>query len=59
MRDIRKLLGDLKDVDSYVDGIVVHTQGWEEQLVILQELFQRSYVKLTFREAANVCEWFK
>ena len=37
VKGLRKLLGDLEDFDSYVDGIVVHSQEWEEHLVVLQE----------------------
>ena len=50
VRSLRKLLGNMENVDNYVDNIVVHTQTWEEHMTALKDLFQRlSKAKLTAR----------
>ena len=41
VRGVRKLLSDLKDVDSFIDDIIVHTETWEGHLTTLEELFRR------------------
>jgi glycerophosphoryl diester phosphodiesterase len=41
VRAMRKLLGDLQGVDSYIDDILIHTPTWEEHVKLLDEVFKR------------------
>lgn len=41
VRGMRKLLGDLKGVDNYIDDILVHSENWEEHIKLLTEVFNR------------------
>ena len=40
-RAMRELLHDLKNVDFYIDDVIVHTATWAEHLSVLKELLQR------------------
>ena len=40
-RMMRELLLGVKEVDSYVDDIIVHSQTWEEHLLTLKLVFER------------------
>ena len=40
-RMMRKLLKGLDNVDNYVDGVIVHTQTWEQHLEALRGLLTR------------------
>ena len=40
-RAMKKLIGDLDNVDFYWDDILVHTRTWEEHIKALRELFAR------------------
>ena len=41
VRSLRKLLGDIKEADSFIDDIIVFTETWERHLEVLTELFRR------------------
>ena len=41
VRGLRKLLNGLKNVDSYIDDIIIYTEDWDTHLNILKKLFQR------------------
>lgn len=41
VRGIRKLLQGMRNVDTYIDDILVHTKTWKEHLDVLRELFGR------------------
>ena len=41
VRGMRKLLGNLKGVDNYIDDILVHSESWEEHIKLLTEVFNR------------------
>jgi hypothetical protein len=41
MRAMRKLLANMKNVDNYIDDILIHTISWNKHTNVLEELFQR------------------
>ena len=38
---MRKMLHQVKNIEHYVDDILVHTNVWKEHVAILRELFNR------------------
>jgi len=49
-RMVRKLLRGMKNVDGYVDDILVYTKTWQEHLEVLEELLKRlKQSKLTIK----------
>lgn len=41
VRGMRKIMKDLKDIDTYIDDIMVYSEAWEEQLSTVQEVLER------------------
>ena len=41
LRGLKKVLGELSGVSSYIDDIVIYSDSWEEHLSTLKELFGR------------------
>ena len=41
VRGMRRLLGDLKGVDSYIDDILIHSESWEGHVRLLTTVFDR------------------
>src|SRR6218665_1450441 len=40
-RMMRKLIDGIKQLESYVDDVLAHTQNWEEHLKVLEKFFKR------------------
>ena len=40
-RLMRELFGDMVDIDSYIDDLLIYTDTWEEHLQVLREVFRR------------------
>ena len=41
VRNIRELLGDIENVDTYIDDIIVYTEDWETHVQTLKRVFKR------------------
>src|SRR3984885_5176657 len=49
-RMMRKMLEGLRDLESYVDDVLAHTENWEDYLKTLERFFKRvSEAKLTMK----------
>ena len=35
---MRKILAGMSNVDSYIDDLIMHTNGWQAHLQVLEEL---------------------
>ena len=41
VRRMRKILAGMNNVDSYIDGLIIHTNDWQAHLQVLEELLRR------------------
>ena len=41
VRGMRKILAGMNDVDSYIDDLIIHTNDWQAQVKVLEELLRR------------------
>ena len=41
VRGMRKILAGMSNVDSYIDDLIIHTNGWQAYLQVLEELLRR------------------
>ena len=41
VRGTRKILAGMKNVDSYIDDLIIHTNDWQAHLQVLKELLRR------------------
>ena len=41
VRGMRKILAGMSNVDSYIDDLIIHTNGWQAHLQVLEELLRR------------------
>ena len=41
VRGLRQLLGDIEDVESYVDDILIHSESWSSHRVAVEKVLQR------------------
>ena len=41
VREMRKILAKMNNVDSYIDDIIIHTTDWQAYLQVLEELLRR------------------
>ena len=39
--NIREILGDIENVDTYIDDIIVYTEDWESHVQTLRQVFKR------------------
>ena len=41
VREMRKILGGMSNVDSYIDNLILHTNDWQAHFQVLEELLRR------------------
>ena len=41
VHEMRKILGGLNKIVSYINNLIVHTHNWKTYFQVLKELFQR------------------
>ena len=41
VRNIRQILGDFENVDTYIDDIIVYTEDWESHVQTLRQVFKK------------------